>query len=215
VLLGNGDGTFEPWADFEVGPGPGSVVIADINGDGRLDLAVPVNLGPGPAYTGAVSLFLGNGDGTFQARTDVAAGSYVASVAIADMNADGRKDLVVAHRTSGTIAVMLGNGDGTFGAATPSVAGGAPSALAIADIDQDGRLDVVTNGGNDADTDDYVGVGSALLGNGDGTFGAPIGFETGYNPSSVAIGASMGIRGRTSRWRTSATRRTTSGRSRY
>ena len=60
ILLGNGDGTFQSAVNYPAGSSPGSVVVADLNGDGFLDLAVT-------NYGGTVNVLLGNGDGTFQA----------------------------------------------------------------------------------------------------------------------------------------------------
>ena len=90
-------------------------------------------------------------------------GSNPYSVATADLNADGRPDLVVANYGSGTVSVLLGNGDGTFGAKTDFGAGSDPQSVAIADLNGDGRPDLaVANWGSN--------TVSVLLGNGDGTF---------------------------------------------
>ena len=96
---------------------PESVAIADLNGDGSLDL-VTANRG-----SDDVSVLLGNGDGTFQAAQAFAAGDGPRSVAIADLDGDGVADLVTANRLSDDVSVLLGNGDGTFQAAQPFAAG--------------------------------------------------------------------------------------------
>src|SRR5262245_50959800 len=98
-----------PFLSYDVGNDPSSVALADLNADGRPDLAVA------NAQSATVSILLGNGDGTFGTRTDLAVASHPRSVAIADLDADGRPDLAVA---GGVVSVMLGNGDGTFGART-------------------------------------------------------------------------------------------------
>jgi hypothetical protein len=113
ILLGNGDGTFRPGPDYPVGFAPTSVVAADLQGDGRLDLVV-TNKGDPYGNGGVVSVFAGNGDGTFQAPVSYAAGLLPWSVAVADFNGDGVPDLAVANRGSHDVSVLLGNGDGTF-----------------------------------------------------------------------------------------------------
>src|SRR5439155_1527307 len=101
---------------FDAGNHPYSVAIADLNGDDRLDV-VTAN-----GDTSTVSVLLGRGDGTFGAHTDFftagppffGVGSGPGSVAIADVNGDGRPDLIAAVHEASVISVLLGNGDGTF-----------------------------------------------------------------------------------------------------
>jgi hypothetical protein len=184
VLLGNGDGTFGAKSDYATGNGPVSVAIGDLNGDGKPDLAV-ASAGSYPNYYGTVSVLLGNGDGTFGTKTDYATGSNPRSVAIGDFNGDGKPDLVVANQLSSTVSVLFGNGNGTFGARCDYGTGNAPSSVAIGDLNGDGKPDLaVTNEGSPTASNTV----SVLLGNGDGTFGARIGYGTGSGPSSVAIG---------------------------
>ena len=89
ILLGNGDGTFQPAQSFGAGSRASSVGGGDFNGDGRLDLAVG-NIG-----SITVSVLLGNGDGTFQPVQNFGA-SGVSSVVVGDFNGDGRLDLASA-----------------------------------------------------------------------------------------------------------------------
>jgi hypothetical protein len=91
-----------------------------------------------------VSLLLGNGNGTFQSAQNFNVGSYPESAAVADVNGDGRPDLVVANYRSNTVSVLLGNGDGTFASATNFIAGSGPFAVAVADVNRDGVPDLVT-----------------------------------------------------------------------
>ena len=121
-----------------------------------------------------------NGNGTFGTRTDFAIGGRPRSLAIADLNADGRPDLAVAPYLSGVVSVLLGNGDGTFGTKTDFRTGINPTAVAIADLNDDGRLDIAV-------TNLYSYTISVLLGNGDGTFGTKTDFGTGSYHYSVAI----------------------------
>ncbi len=179
VLLGNGDGTFQSAVGYgSSGLYPYSFAIADVNGDGKLDLVVANECAENNCSNGSVGVLLGNGDGTFQTAVSYNPGAlYSFSVAVADVNGDGKPDLLVANQcldnncTSGQVAVLLGNGDGTFQTAVDYSSGGVYSfAIAVADLNGDGRPDViVTNQCGDSNncTSGSLGV---LLGNGDGTF---------------------------------------------
>jgi hypothetical protein len=120
-----------------------AVVVADVNGDGKPDL-ITANRGSllNPGTT--VSVLLGNGDGTFQAATNFAAGLDPVSVAVADLNGDGRPDLVVGNSYFGSnmVSVLLGNGNGTFVAAVNIPAGATPRAVALGDVNGDGLPDL-------------------------------------------------------------------------
>ena len=196
ILLGNGDGTFQTAVPYDSGGwGPGSVAVADVNGDGKLDVAVAncaaVNFYCYDAGDGVVSILLGNGDGTFQTAVPYDSGGFqTSSIAVADVNGDDKPDLVAAncgsHNNSncenGTVGVLLGNGDGTFQPAVTYGSGGtdsSPVGLAVADVNGDGKLDVVV-------TNYYSNVG-VLLGNGDGTFQTVTFGSTGGDPVSVAV----------------------------
>jgi hypothetical protein len=89
-----------------------------------------------------VSVLLGKGDGTFGTKTDFSAGLSAVSVAIADLNADGRPDLAVANKNSNTVSVLLGNGDGSFASKIAFGAGSEPNSVAIGDFNADGRPDL-------------------------------------------------------------------------
>lgn len=179
ILLGNGDGTFQPHVDYPTGSASIGVTAADFNGDGKLDLAV-TNL----AFTGSLSILLGNGDGTFQTQVDYDAGIFPFSVVPGDLNGDGTLDLALAVSGTGsgtTMSVLLGNGDGTFQSATTFQAGLEPFDVATADLNGDGKLDLaVTNG--------VSNTVSILLGNGDGTFQTHVDYATGAAPYAVTPG---------------------------
>jgi hypothetical protein len=120
VLLGNGDGSFQPAHSFVAGPGPASVAVGDFNGDGIHDLAVAKD-----AVGGTVSVLLGNGDGSFR-TTNFAyvAGDQPASVAVGDFNRDGWPDLVVANYHSNSVSIFLN--DGAWTGPLSGAGGGAP-----------------------------------------------------------------------------------------
>jgi uncharacterized repeat protein (TIGR03803 family) len=186
VFLGNGNGTFQPPSNYSTGSGPESLAIGDVNGDGKPDLVVAnfgLNAGIDPLGTNTVSVLLGNGNGTFQPQTSYATGNYPLSVAMGDLNGDGKTDLVVANSDSNTVSVLLGNGNGTFQTQTSYATAANPSSVAIGDLNGDGKLDLVT-------ANFTSGTVSVLLGNGDGTFRAQTNYATGINssPDSVAIG---------------------------
>jgi len=143
VLLGNGDGTFDPRVDYSAGDFANSVAIGDLNGDTQLDVAVAY-FGSG---TGGVTVRLSNGDGTLAARTDYPglSGDDPTSVAIGDLNGDSHHDLALAS-PAGRVLVLLGNGDGSFGPRTTHTAT-TPNSVAVADLNGDGRADVATASG--------------------------------------------------------------------
>ncbi len=181
VLLGNGDGTFQPAVQYAVGMNPGPIVAGDFTGDGRLDLAVATSSYDSVTYTdvGEVSVLLGNGDGTFQPAVQYAVGINPLSIVAGDFTGDGKLDLAVACQGDvsffgsqgtdpGGVYVLLGNADGTFQPAVQYAAGSHPGYLVVGDFNGDGRLDLtVTYIGNYSTS--QAGV-SVLLGNGDGTF---------------------------------------------
>ena len=193
VLLGNGDGTFQPAVTYDPGAyGADSVAVADPNGDGKPDLVVGNSCGV--ICNSAVTVLLGNGDGTFQSAVHY--GSVVggaAAVAIADVNGDGKPDVLVAYSWSctcetGSTGVLLGNGaDGTLrpGPIHPGAGGGS---VAVADVNMDGKVDLIVTAacGNSASCgNSTVGV---LLGNGDGSFQNQVTYDAGgYQASSVAV----------------------------
>ncbi len=121
-----GTASFAGQSTFSIGAYPQSMTLGDMNGDGKLDLAV-VNFEPEiyldalqPTFairnppTHTLSVFLGTGNGTFQTPKIYDTGEEPSSVVIGDVNGDGKPDLVVANLLSSTLSVFMGNGDGTF-----------------------------------------------------------------------------------------------------
>ncbi|HET6216387.1 MAG TPA: FG-GAP-like repeat-containing protein, partial [Acidobacteriaceae bacterium] len=170
VLLGKGDGSFQPAQFVNLG-GSGNeqlqaiVSVGDFNGDGKLDVAIA------DAATNLVSVLLGNGDGTFQSASNLAVenGYVVNLTAVGDFNKDGKLDLLTGNNpgllspnSNPMFSVFLGNGDGTFQDPVNSQVGTPIQTMAVGDLNGDGKLDVVASS-------------LVFLGNGDGTFGAPLG----------------------------------------
>jgi hypothetical protein len=188
VLLGNGDGSFQPAVTtdiFNSGGGQGfapSVAVGDFNGDRLLDVAVSTS---GTSATPAVEVMLGKGDGSFQPiHRILSVAQTPLSVAVGDFDRNGVLDLVTANSTSGTLSLLLGNGDGSFRPRVDLAVGAAPRAVSVGDFNSDGRLDVVTA----QQISDTVSV---LLGNGNGTFAPPLVFAASgefFTPSSMVVG---------------------------
>src|SRR6516225_2759200 len=108
-------------------------------------------------------------------------GSHPRSVAVGDLNGDGKPDLVVANLQSNTVSVLLGAGGGAFAAKVDYPTGGAPQFVTMGDLNRDGKLDLVV-------ANSTANTVSVFLGDGSGRFGARTDFGTADNPLSVAIG---------------------------
>jgi len=181
ILLGNGDGTFQSPVTFSTLSSAASIVAGDFNGDGKLDIAVTIP-GDGSGSAGAVSIFLGNGDGTLQSPVNYAQTQAPLALVMGDFNGDGKLDLAYSDQNSHTLSLLLGNGDGTFVAgqsfaANPSVLG-----LIAADLNGDGKLDLVES--------EFTPANGILvfLGNGDGTFQGPASYPLSFFPGNVVAG---------------------------
>jgi len=204
VLRGKGDGTFQTAVNYygSGGWGADSLVVADVNGDGKPDLVV-MNLalcGPPPCGLGQVGVLLGNGDGTFQAARIYDSGAYWGyAVAVADVNGDGKPDLVVVSGSTtvcetcgvSTFGILLGNGDGTF---KPVVTydlfpdDGSQMSVAVADVNGDGKPDVMVASQCAPGSCSSNSAVSVLLGKGDGTFQSPAIYDSGgVSTTSVAV----------------------------
>ena len=182
VFVNNGDGTLQPKLDYRPGTFPRSVAIADLNGDGKPDLAT-ANVDDNTA-----SVFLNRGDGGFEPKRDYLAGAALAWVAIGDLNNDGRPDLVTANTGSLRVSVLLNKGDGNFRAPRSYRVGDRPYAVAIGDLNGDRKPDLATA---KQCSDTPVSV---FANRGDGSFGERLNYRTGVCPESVAIGDLNGDR---------------------
>lgn len=178
ILLGNGDGTFQPAVQHALTGNPTARELAagDFNSDGKVDLVVV------ESYSNCVQTFLGDGKGNFAAgdSTCFEPGNFpvIFSVAAGDLNGDGRLDLFAVYTNDGTqcyVRPLVGNGDGSFrlGLGYPVVNS---QFVQLADLDGDGRLDAVTSGS----------AVTVLRGNGDGTFQPPVFYAPGNYSTAIA-----------------------------
>lgn len=155
VFLGNGDGTFQEQGPFVFDGGDRDILsLGDVNGDGHLDIVA------GAEESNSVSVLLGNGEGAFQLQHTFAVGqggSRLQSITLADLNEDGRLDLLAGgywsfdgngYVISGDAVVLLGYGDGTFQEPDSIAVDFFPIGVSTGDLDGDGRLDVVLTGRN-------------------------------------------------------------------
>jgi len=176
VLLGQGDGTFVDGVLYEYGDTPTSLAVADLNQDGKLDVAV-TNGGP---MSSAVSIWLGNGDGTFRGPADYRTGKRPLAVSFGDFNNDRMTDLLVVNGEMDTFTIFLGKGDGTFETGKEAGADAGPVFGLARDFDGDRLVDVaiVNIQSNDL---------SILYGRGDGSFQyPPMNYRTKGGPFAVA-----------------------------
>ena len=174
---------------IDLGVSPNSVVTADFNNDGKLDLAVVTNeIDPNcfQSAPGMVSILLGNGDGTFSLASNLPCGARRASelfaTTVGDFNGDGNQDLIVIINSFGLIEfeVFLGNGDGTFTYSTNDGGWDGMGPVITGDFDRDGALDIAT-------PVDFLGAGviEIWLNDGNGDFAFKSSMTTGTFSSIV------------------------------
>lgn len=185
VLPGLGDGTFGTIAEAKGGQSLFSLVLGDVDNDGKLDAvtspggdAAPGDTAPSTGYF--ASVFLGDGSGKFAEPTYFAEGGACLSVALGDVNADGNLDLARVNRETNTVSVFLGSGAGSFSLDDDYATGQAPLFVTFADLNEDGQLDLLTA---DSASDQL----SVLLASGAGKFAPRVGYATGTTPDHVAV----------------------------
>ena len=150
------------------------ITAAQLNDDTLLDMAVSNHL------TADISVFFGNGDGTFQPAVTIAVGAYPVDIVAAHLNSDTRADLVTAH--AGQVQVLLNLGGGAFAAPVPYLfLFGETWTLMAHDVNTDGAIDVLAPHGA------FGGGLAVLLGNGDGTFEPAVNYATDVNATSLDL----------------------------
>lgn len=174
VLLGNGDGSFTLGTTLTTGSAPGPAAVGDFNGDTFADIAIGAN--NSHSTTNPLRVYLGDGTGNFASAITPALDIRAAKLVVADLNRDGKSDLLIEGWPSSVAAIA--KGDGTF-MSKASFNGGD---VGVADFNHDNVPDVAVAAGGNHDW--FIEV---RMGNGDGTLGSETRYVAGYAASSIAI----------------------------
>ncbi|HEY4902792.1 MAG TPA: FG-GAP-like repeat-containing protein [Candidatus Sulfotelmatobacter sp.] len=160
IMISKGDGTFEKGASLADTFYPTYPAVGDLNGDGKLDIALPaLDEIEGLPIT---YIFLGNGDGTFSTPASYAGTNYYGfTAALGDFNGDGKLDIA-----TDAVQVLLNNGDGTFTNDASVNVRGWPGGVVTGDFNGDGKIDIATEN----EVGSFPESNLILLGNDDGTF---------------------------------------------
>jgi hypothetical protein len=202
TFLGNGDGTFQPATTQPFGNSYtyAGIKLADLNGDGKLDLFISDD-GTAGSINPYAEVIFGDNSGKFDtsAATTIISGLSIRTIQIGDLNGDGHPDLAVfsagqqsdysVTTTDRGLIVYLNNGDGTFTRGNLYETGILPGKGLLTDVNGDGKLDVIYTVDYSWDLPAGDNAGSQLLlGSGDGTFGAPTNLALQPQVSLLAAG---------------------------
>ena len=190
VFLPDDNGVYRLSSTYNVGAGPVSDALADVNGDGNLDI-VAVN-----RLDKTVSILPGVGNGGFGQAITFGITSAPIAVAVGDLNKDGTPDLSILEDCGaatctqpGSVEILIGAGDGSFQSTVSYPVGYSPTSLAIGDIDGDKKLDILV--ANRCGTDVTClspGTATVLIGDGTGKFSPLADISLGNTPSAIALG---------------------------
>jgi hypothetical protein len=178
VFMNDSTGNYDAFTVFPIPTGatPSPNEGADFNGDGILDIAV------GNVGNDSVSVFVGDGTGSFSPVRNFHAASAVRGLAIVDFDADGNMDIVTANRNASNVSLLRGNGDGTFQPRVNIEANGTQeTSIAVADANGDGVLDLFVAA---LQSNEMI----VMLGDGDGGFTFSHKVSTGSRPWMIAVG---------------------------
>ena len=174
ILIGNGDGTYQPAQSPDAGNQPRGITTLDADGDGDIDI-VSTN-----ATSGNAMYWENNGDGTFADPVTFQPGiSQEWSVQADDMDGDGIFDLVFGG--SNSVRVMMGNGTGTFTTKSTQPVAGRAWQMNLADLDADGDIDVAIVAA-------FANLGQIFKNSGDGNLSS----ATNYNTDSFPLATDLG-----------------------
>ena len=184
VYPGNGDGTFGTPNVLDTSIQARALALADVNGDGLLDIVVGSGENAGGSSGGDIlRYYVNNGDGTFGGGTDITSGANaddVRDLAVTDLNGDGAQDLVAAASDNGSILLYQNDGSGTFSETILTGSADDPRAVTVTDADFNGTPDLVVGTVSDDDISWYANQG-------DGTFGSEKSVDgSAVNPRSLA-----------------------------
>jgi hypothetical protein len=162
VWIGNGDGSFLSPVSYQVGNGPQGLCLADVNGDGNLDIIVANSTDTNDR---AMAVLLGNSDGTFKPAQYITGRDNTFAVTAVDLNGDKKLDLATVSPNSNSLSLYFGNGDGTFQDPVSYSTDGNPTYVSAADFNGDGKPDllVTAHGVDLGDLDVFVNRGDGSL----------------------------------------------------
>ena len=194
VYLAKPSGGYGLATTYSVGAGPVSVLLADLNGDKKLDTIV-LN-----RTSNTISIFTGIGDGTFEEPRTLSLAEAPVAFAIGDFNNDNKVDLAIATDCGsakcsqpGSLQILFGKGDGSFSAGRTYTLGYSPTSIAIGDLRQTGSLDILVANRCGGDSGcGSAGTATVLTGDGKGNFTAGADLALGSGPSSITLGSLHG-----------------------
>ncbi len=169
VLIGRGNGAFQPKRDVAMAGNPRGIALADVDQDGKLDILVTQYV------SGSWRILFGDGSGRIARSTTVATGALPQGIAAADLNHDGRLDVVVAHASSSGLIAFYGSASGSW--TRRSVGDGASNVLVTRDFNRDGWIDVAAASTTRSIVTVYLGAASG--------FRAPASYQTGPSPRGI------------------------------